>query len=364
MKLSEISSFLNNVIPLAFQEDYDNSGLQIGEDDMEITSAIITLDVTENVIVEAVRCGSNLIISHHPLIFRGIKRITGQTAAERIISYAIRNNIAVYSAHTNLDIVSNGVSWKMAEKIGLGRISVLRTLKNRLYKLVTFIPEDHFEKVTDALFSAGAGFIGNYDKCGFSVAGTGSFRPGAEARPFTGEIGEIHHEKEIRFETILFSHLRDKVVRALLESHPYEEVAYDIYPLENDNIIAGLGCVGELQEPMDENHFLEKLTAVFGVSGIRYSQKTGNKIKKVAVCGGSGSSLLKDAIACRADAFVTADVKYHTFFEPENKLLLVDCGHFETEKFAVGVIYDLIIKKFPNFALRFSETNTNPINYL
>ena len=364
MKLSELSSFLDSSLPLSFQEEWDNSGLQTGDPGMEISSALVTLDVTEAVVEEAVRTGSNLILSHHPLIFSSIRKITGRSSAERIIMNSIRNNIAIYSAHTNLDMVSNGVSKKMALKLGLENISVLRTLKNKLQKLVTFVPEDHLGRVREAIFSAGAGVIGNYDLCGFTAGGTGSFRGGENTSPFTGEKGILHFEKELRFETIFYSHLKDRVIKALLAAHPYEEVAYDIYALENDNIDAGLGCTGEFPEPVDETVFLLKLKSVFGAEGIRYSKLTGRPVKKVALCGGSGASLLNDALKRGADAFVTADIKYHAFFEPENKLLLVDCGHYETEKFSVEILYDLIVKNFPNFAVRFSETNTNPINYL
>jgi len=364
MKLSELSSFLDSLLPLSFQEEWDNSGLQTGDPGMEISSALVALDVTEAVVEEAVRTGSNLILSHHPLIFSSIRKITGRSSDERIIMNSIRNNIAIYSAHTNLDMVSNGVSKKMALKLGLENISVLRTLKNRLQKLVTFVPDDHLERVRDAVFSAGAGVIGNYDLCGFAADGTGSFRGGENTSPFAGKKGILHFEKEKRFETIFFSHLKDRVVKALLAAHPYEEVAYDIYALENDNIDAGLGCTGEFPEPVDEAVFLFKLKSVFGAKGIRYSKLTGRPVKKVALCGGSGASLLNDALKRGADAFVTADIKYHAFFEPENRLLLVDCGHYETEKFSVEILYDLIVKNFPNFAVRFSETNTNPINYL
>ncbi|NLJ43650.1 MAG: Nif3-like dinuclear metal center hexameric protein [Bacteroidales bacterium] len=364
MKLSELSTFLDSSVPLSFQEEWDNSGLQVGNPDMEINSTLIALDVTEAVVEEAIRTGSDLILSHHPLIFSGIRKITGRSSTERIIMDSVRNNIAVYSAHTNLDMVSNGVSRKMAQKLGLENISVLRTLKNKLLKLVTFVPEEHLDRVRNAIFNAGAGVTGNYDLCGFTAEGTGSFRGGENTKPFAGKKGILHFEKETRFETVLYTHLKDRVIKALLGAHPYEEVAYDIYALDNDNIDSGLGCIGELPEAVDEIVFLNKLKSVFGAEGIRYSKLTGRPVKKVALCGGSGASLLNDAVKSGADAFVTGDIKYHAFFEPDNRLLLVDCGHYETEKFSVEILYDLIVKKFPNFAVRFSETNTNPINYL
>jgi dinuclear metal center YbgI/SA1388 family protein len=364
MKLKEISSYLDSQVPLAFQESYDNSGLQVGLPDIEVSGALLAIDVTEEVVDEAVNAGCNLIISHHPLIFGGLKKISGRNSTERIVYRCIHDDIAVYSAHTNLDIAHSGVSRKLAEKLGLEGIKVLSPLKNNLLKLVTYIPEAHLGKVRQAIFDAGAGVIGNYDQCGYTVNGTGSFRGNENSNPFAGEKEKMHFENEVRFETILFSHLKTKVLKALLESHPYEEVAYDLYALENNNSDAGLGCTGAFAEPLTEADFLKMTADILGSVGIRHSGFTGRKVKKVAVCGGSGASLLNEAIASGADAFITADIKYHSFFEADRRILLVDAGHYETEKYATEILKDLIIKKFPKFALRFSETNTNPINYL
>jgi dinuclear metal center YbgI/SA1388 family protein len=364
MKLKELCSFLNSAVPLSFQESYDNSGLQLGNPEKEITSALLTLDVTEEVLAEAAETGCNLIISHHPIIFNGVKRITGETSAERIIIKALKLDISVYSAHTNLDTIPGGVSWRMAEKLDLRAIKVLSPLKNRLLKLVTFIPETHLDKVRDALFDAGAGVIGGYDRCGFTSQGTGSFRGGNKTNPFVGEKEKVHYEKEVRFETILFTHRKNSVINALRSSHPYEEPAFDIYALENDNTEAGMGCAGDLPRPMSEEDFLRYVSSTFNAEGLRHTRLTGRKISRVALCGGSGSSLIHDAISSGADAFITADVRYHVFFDADHSILLTDIGHFESEKFSAEVLYDLIIKKFPTFALRFSEINTNPINYL
>jgi len=364
MKLKDISSYLDNIVPISFEESYDNSGLQTGDTEKEISSAIVALDVTEDVIDEAVASGCNLIVSHHPLIFNPLKKITGRTYVERIIIKAIINEIAIYSSHTNLDILKDGVSRKMAEKLNLHNIKVLSPLKNHLLKLVTYIPENHFEKVREAVFVAGAGVTGNYDNCSFSHPGTGSFRAGAGSDPYVGEKGKIHFEKEIRFETILPTHLKERVIKALIAAHPYEEVAYDVYALENEYNGAGLGCTGELSVEMEETDFLNHISHVFNAGGVRFSKLTGKKIKSVALCGGSGISLLGDAIRSGADVFLTSDIKYHDFFNAGNIILLVDTGHYESEIFSSEILYDLIIKKFPTFAVRFSETNTNPINYL
>lgn len=364
MKLKEICSFLDSAIPLSFQEGYDNSGLQVGLPEKEIRSALICLEVTNEVLDEAGMKGCDLILSHHPLIFAGLKRLTDQTLTGKLVLKAIRQDIAVYSAHTNLDMIGQGVSRKMADKLKLKNVRVLSPLKGRLNKLVTFVPESHLDKVRDALFSAGAGTIGNYDRCGFTAEGTGSFRGNEDTNPFSGQKGVMSHEKEVRFETIFFSHNRNMVVRALLESHPYEEAAYDIYQLENDNINAGLGCTGDLPEPEGEKEFLGQLKELFSAKAIRYSKLNGRKIKKIALCGGAGGPLVNDALASGADAYITADVRYHSFFEGGNQMIIIDIGHYESEKCSAEILYDLIIKKFPTFALRFSEVNTNPVNYL
>ncbi|HAM09102.1 MAG: Nif3-like dinuclear metal center hexameric protein [Bacteroidetes bacterium GWE2_41_25] len=364
MKLKELTQYLDSEIPLSFQVKYDNSGLQVGDPEKVITSALLTLDVTDEVLDEAIENAADLIISHHPVIFKGIISLSGKTYTERIILKAIRNDVAIYSAHTNLDMVSYGVSRKMAEKLNLQDVRVLVPLKEKLLKLVTYIPESHLDVVREAVFSAGSGVIGNYDSCSFTSQGKGSFRGGENTNPFAGEKGKLHFETEIRFETVLLSHLKDKVIKALIEAHPYEEVAYDIYSLVNNNVEFGMGCIGELPVALPEMDFLKLVSDVFNSRGIRYSRSIGRELKKISLCGGAGSSLLNDAISSGADAFVTADIKYHNFFDAENRILMIDSGHYESEKYSTEILYDLIIKKFPKFAVRFSKTNTNPINYL
>lgn len=364
MKLKDLSTFLDEAVPVAFQESYDNSGLQLGLPGSEIHAALLTLDITEAVIDEAIKTGCDVIISHHPLIFSGLKNITGKTLTEKLVMKLIKADIAVYSAHTNLDVIGKGVSRKMAEKLNFKDISVLSPLKNRLLKLVTFVPKSHLRKVRDAIFEAGAGSVGNYDNCSFTAEGTGSFRGNENANPYKGGKGEIHFENEVRFETVLYTHQKNSVLKAMKSVHPYEEVAYDLYPLENDNTEIGYGCYGDLFHPMAKEGFLKLVSEVFSSGGIKYAGGKPGKIKKVAVCGGSGGSLLVTAIASGADAFITSDIKYHSYFEAEDKILLVDIGHYESEKFSVEILYDLIIKKFPTFALRFSKIKTNPIKYL
>ncbi|MBN1821552.1 MAG: Nif3-like dinuclear metal center hexameric protein [Prolixibacteraceae bacterium] len=364
LKVKDVVSLIESIAPVNYQESYDNSGLQVGSPEMEINSALITLDVTEDVIDEAIKSGCNLIIAHHPLIFSGIKSLTGKNYVERSITKAIKNDVAIYAAHTNLDSISNGVNAKICEKLNLKNCRILKPSSGNLKKLVTFIPFEHAEKVRKAVFEAGAGHIGNYDSCSFNAEGKGSFRGSEKTNPFVGEKGVIHFEKEIRFETIFPSPLQSKIIKVLTESHPYEEVAYDIYPLENKSLQTGMGMVGEPESPEVEEDFLKKIKKVFHTKTIRYTKLKGQLIKKVAVCGGSGSFLLKDAIASRADIFITGDFKYHQFFDAEGKIVIADIGHYESEQFTKELFYELLIKNFPKFAVRLSEVNTNPVNYL
>ena len=364
MTIREIISYLESVAPPAFQESYDNAGLIIGDPETVITSALITLDVTEAVIDEAIETGCELIITHHPILFKGIKRINGNSFVERCVIKAIKNDIAIYAAHTNLDSILGGVNSKICEKIGLTNTCILAPAKEQLLKLVTFIPEDHLDEVREAVFAAGAGEIGKYDKCSFSTEGLGTFRGGDEANPYVGEIGEFHFEKEARFETVLFKHSKIKVINALLKAHPYEEVAYDLYPLENTVPEVGAGMIGELPGAENEIDFLSRLLDIFGCKTIRHTYLLGKPVRKVAVCGGSGSFLLPAAIAAGADIFVTADMKYHDFFDAEEKIIIADIGHYESEQFTKELFYEILIKKFPNFALRLSEVKTNPVLYL
>ena len=364
MLVQNIINHLESVAPVHYQESYDNAGLIVGEKSKEISSALITLDVTEEVVEEAITNGCGLIISHHPLIFKGLKRITGSNEVERCLIKAIQNNIAIYSAHTNLDSITGGVNSMICSKIGLTNCRILAPVKNQLLKLVTYIPKDQLEPVRSALFSAGAGVIGNYDQCSFGASGYGTFRGNEESNPFVGRQGELHTEKEVRFETIVPRHLVSVVVSALVSAHPYEEVAYDLIPLKNDYAVVGSGMIGELKEPVDEIHLLESVRQIFGCQMIRHSALLNRKISRIAVCGGSGSFLISKAIAEGADLFISADLKYHDFFDADKKIVLADIGHYESEQFTKEVLKEIILKKFPTFALRLSNVKSNPVFYL
>lgn len=363
MKITEIANSLETLAPLSLQESYDNSGLIIGQADWETQGCLICIDINESVIDEAVRNNCNLIVSHHPVIFKELTRLTGVTMTERIVAKAIREGIAIYSMHTNLDNTVEGVNRIFAERLGLTDLAILRRSIGLLKKLVTFCPSDHAGKVREALFAAGAGHIGEYDHCSFNAEGTGSFRAGEKANPFVGEIGEIHFEKEVRIETIYPVYLQKNIIKALLASHPYEEVAYDIYPLDNEYDQAGAGMIGKLDHKMTENQFLGKLKDVLRVPVIRHSPLLGKMIERVAVCGGSGSFLLQDAIKQQADIFVSADFKYHQFFDADGNIVIADTGHFESEQFTCDLIADYLKKNFPTFAVQISKTLVNPVNY-
>ena len=364
MKVKDIISAIEEIAPLSYQESYDNAGLIVGKYDCELTGALICLDVVEEVVEEAIAKGLNLIISHHPIVFKGLKRFNGNNYVERTVMLAIQNNIAIYSAHTNLDSVKGGVSDKMCDVLGLINRRILDPVSEDLKKLITYVPSEKAEEVRHSLFEAGAGQIGKYDSCSFNTKGEGTFKANEGTSPYVGKQGELHYESETRIETIFPKHLQGKVINALHRSHPYEELAYDIYSLDNKNPQVGLGMIGELETPMDSEAFLLKLKHLFNCGGIRHTSIIKDKIKKVALCGGSGSFLLGKAKSAKADIYITGDFKYHEFFDAEGKLIIADIGHYESEQFTREIFYEIVTKKFPNFAVRISEINSNPINYL
>ncbi|MBN2638954.1 MAG: Nif3-like dinuclear metal center hexameric protein [Bacteroidales bacterium] len=364
MKIKEITQYLESIAPLSLQESYDNAGLIIGSPDMEITKALITLDITYEVMNEAIAEGCNLIIAHHPLIFKEIKKLNGGNLVEDLVIKAIQNNIAIYAIHTNLDNVNNGVNAKFAEKLELKNIKILSPFLNQLNKLVIFCPTSHAKQVRNAIFEAGGGQIGNYSHCSFNTNGEGSFKANENTNPFVGKIGELHYEKEIKIETIVPKSSLSSVLKAMRLVHPYEEIAYDIYPLENKWDQTGAGMIGELENEMPILDFLKSVKNNLLASRIRHSVLIDKPVKKVAICGGSGSFLMQKAYKQGAQVFVTSDIKYHDFFNYENQMTLVDAGHYETEQFTKLLLFDLLTKKFPTFALQISKINTNPISFL
>ena len=364
MQVRQITQYLESIAPLAFQESYDNAGLIIGRPEDEVSGILISLDITEEIMDEAISKHLNLIVSHHPIIFSGLKRLNGKNYIERCVAKAIKNDIAIYAAHTNLDSVFGGVNSMICEKHNLQNCRILSPGSDLLKKLVTFAPVAHAEQVRKALFDAGAGSIGNYDSCSYNVNGTGTFRGNDQSNPFVGEKNQLHLEEETRIETIFPKHIQSRVIQALLNAHPYEEVAYDIYPLDNEYTQAGIGMIGELAEPMEEMKFLSQLKEIFNCKVIKHTQLLGKSISRVAVCGGSGIAYLKLAMAQKADIFISGDFKYHQFFDAEQKIIIADIGHYESEQFTKEVFYELLTKKFPKFAIHLSAFNTNPVSYL
>ncbi len=364
MTIKELTKKIEELAPLSLQESYDNAGLIIGDPTATIEGALITLDVTEEVMYEAINNGCNLIVAHHPLIFKGIKKLNNESQVERMIVLAIKHDIAIYAAHTNLDNVQHGVNAKIAEKLGLINTSILAPKDQLLKKLVTFCPVDHTQRLREAIFRAGAGQIGNYDSWSFNIMGEGTFRAGEGANPFVGEVDQLHTEKEVRIETVFPDFLKNRIISAMHEIHPYEEIAYDIYPIENQLGTVGAGMVGDLDKEEETNEFLARIKRVFGTGCIRHTNIVKDKISKVALCGGSGSFLLRDAIAKGADIFVTSDMKYHDFFEADNRIIVADVGHYESEQFTKELLMNFVKKNIATFAVRISGVNTNPISYL
>lgn len=363
MNISEIISHLETIAPPAYQEHYDNSGLLTGSYNRECSGVLISLDATEEVVHEAIAKKCNFIVAHHPIIFGGLKKITGNNYVEKTIIAAIKNDISIYAIHTNLDNVFYGVNEKIADKLGLVNRKILLPKESTLKKLYTFVPVDFAEKVRSAIFNAGGGNIGNYSEASFNAEGTGTFKGNEGANPFVGEIGKQHNEYEIKIETIFHAYLQKQIIEALMNAHPYEEVAYDIVDLANSNSLIGSGLIGELLEPIDEEAFLKKIKQSFSLAVIKYTRLLKKPVKKVALCGGAGSFLISKALSAGADFFITADIKYHEFFDANDKMVIADIGHFESEQFTIDLIHEILLKKFPTFAVLKSETSTNPVKY-
>ncbi len=364
MLVKQIIEAIENEAPLCYQENYDNCGLQVGNKNDEVHGALLTLDVTEPILEEAIQRGCNMIISHHPLLFTGLKSITGRNYIERIVTKAIKNDLNIYSCHTNIDNMYKGVNAIIAEKLGLKNTSILSPKTNTLSKLYTYAPIAIADKVRNALFEAGAGNVGNYNECSFNTSGMGSFRGTENSNPTIGIAGGNRETiEEIKIEVLVEQHLQTKVLNALFASHEYEEVAYEMIPLPNSNQQIGAGMIGTLPKAISEKDFLTFLKIQMKTDCIRHTTLFNKNIEKVAVCGGSGSFLLKDAIRAKADIFITGDYKYHQFFDAEEHLIIADIGHYESEQFTPEIFKTILNKKYPNFATLLSNLNTNPVKY-
>ncbi len=361
--VKDLVKFIEEIFPPQIQEDYDNSGLITGNINKKINGILLTIDLDENIIDEAIEKKCNMIIAHHPIIFRPIKSITGKNYIERTIIKAIKNDIAIYAAHTSVDNSYEGLNKIVANKLELTNLNIIEPKKNLLYKLVTFAPVKYSQKVKKAIFEAGAGHIGNYDSCSFNVKGIGTFRAGENTNPFIGEKNKIHNENEERIETIFPSYLSSKIISTLIKNHPYEEPAYDIYPLKNTLDKFGAGIIGELKKTETEISFLKKIKNKLEIKSLRHSTLLNKKIKKVAICTGAGHFLIEKSIKQNADIFISSEFKYNEYIEAKNRIVLVDAGHYETEIFIKNLFYEIITKNFTNFATKFADKFENPVKY-
>jgi len=363
MKIKDVITSLEGIAPPSLQEGYDNAGLITGDPNTECTGILISLDATTAIVEEAKKKGSNLIVSHHPIVFSGLKKITGQNYVQKTVISAIKNDIALYAIHTNLDNVLNGVNGKIAQLLELKNASVLVPKESQLKKLYTFVPLIDADKVRQAIFDAGGGHIGNYEECSFNAEGFGTFKGGLNTHPYVGKPGEIHRENEIKIEVIFPSWLENRILKGLLAAHPYEEVAYDIIGLGNRSSSMGSGVIGELKEPADEKTFLKTLKEKFKLKVIKHTGLLNKPISRVAVCGGAGSFLISSALSAGADCFITSDIKYHEFFDANDRMVIADIGHYESEQFTINLLQEFLEQKFPTFAVLKTEVNTNPVQY-
>ncbi len=364
MIIGDVIKKLEKIAPLQYQESYDNSGLLVGNPKEKFQKALVTLDCTEEVVEEAINESCNLIISHHPIIFKGLKQITGKNYVERVVLSAIKNDIAIYSIHTNLDNVNTGVNKEICDRLGLNNLSILSNKPSTLYKLEFFVPAQDKEKVISSLFEVGAGEIGNYSNCSFQVSGKGTFKPNDKASPHVGQKNKLEEADEVKAEILFPFYLQQKIINTLFEAHPYEEVAYYIHKLENINQEIGAGMIGSMENPLGISEFLQRLKEKMDLRCIKYTKPIDRKISKVAVCGGSGSFLIKDAKRKGADAYITSDIKYHEFFDAEDQLTIIDIGHYESEKYTKELLFRHLVESgITTKSIKISDTNTNPVQY-
>ncbi len=363
MTIQQITAYLETIAPPALQESYDNAGLITGNAHWSCTGVLCCLDTIEAIVDEAIEKNCNLIVAHHPIVFSGLKKITGKNYVERTLIKAIKNDIAIYAIHTSLDNIIGGVNGKIAEKLGLKNVTILAPKSNQLCKLYFYVPTAHAPTVTNALFEAGAGHIGHYSECSFSVNGIGTFRPNNQAQPLVGEKNKRHHEEELKIEMLFPAYLEGAIITTLNANHPYEEVAYEVIRLNNLHQHIGSGIVGEWDTPVAATEFLQILKNIFHLSVIRHTAIDPHPIKRISICGGAGIFLLKNAINLKSDAYITSDIKYHEFFDADKHILLADIGHYESEQFTTELLVAVLEKKFPNFAVLKTGVNTNPVQY-
>lgn len=368
MIVKELIKYLEDWAPPGAAWEKDNVGLLVGSGDEKIENIFLSLELTGEVLEQALKKNCNFIFTHHPLIFNPVKNLdVNKNPNSKLIYKLIKNDINLFSAHTNLDFTKDGVSFTLAKKLKLNKITFLKNEESNQFKVVVFLPETNLDEVASAMFNQGAGIIGEYNNCSFRTNGIGTFKGSANSNPFIGKKENFEKANEVRLEVLVDSWKLNKVINAMLKSHPYEEPAYDIYPLRNKNVNYGAGAIGELDNEMNVNEFLKHVEKSLLLSNFRFVNGNKRRIKKVAVCGGSGSELLNDAISKNADVFITADIKYHTFHDAKNKILLIDAGHYETEVVILKIVEEkikkLIKEKKENIKVYKYSSSTNPVKF-
>jgi len=364
MTCGEIFKYIRSWAPEEIAWNKDNVGLQVGSAKRKVKNILLALDLNMKVIIEAVKKDCNIIITHHPLLFNPLRKIdTDQDNTSLLVEKLIKHDITLFSAHTNLDFTKDGVSFELAKTLKLTNLRFLSNIKSAQYKLIVFVPEGHIEKVASAIFENGGGIIGEYSNCSFRTKGQGSFKGSKKTSPSIGK--KLNYEKtdEIKLEVLIDSWKLNEILSAIRSVHPYEEIAYDVYPLNNENVNYGIGAIGELHTAMNQREFFNHVSKSLKINNFRYTTGKTNKIKTVAVCGGSGSEVIPAAIKKGADALITADIKYHTFFDNERKILLIDAGHYETEIFSLNEVNKRLadlIKKKKNKVFKYNGS-TNPV---
>jgi dinuclear metal center YbgI/SA1388 family protein len=364
MTVQDVINQLHDLAPLAYAEDFDNVGLLVGDKNQSVSGILVTLDTLETVVNEAIENNCNLIVSFHPIIFKGLKKLTGRTYVERVVIKAIKHNIAIFSIHTALDNAVEGVNSIICDQLGLKNKQILIPQAGTIKKLQTYVPKSNAEALRTALFNAGAGSLGNYESCSFNAEGEGTYLGNEDSNPTIGKKGTLHTENETVISVTFKKHLESKVLKTLFKAHPYEEVAYEITTLDNTNQHIGMGMIGELKKEMDETACLKYVKTKMNTECVRHTKLLNKPIKKIAVLGGSGSFAISAAKASGADLLITADLKYHDFFSAENDIVLADIGHYESEQFTKSFLVDYLSKKITSFAIILSKTNTNPVKYL
>ncbi len=367
MRVRDIQEIMEAWAPREIAWEDDNVGLQIGNSDKKVQRVLVVLEISFELLAEAKRKKVDLIITHHPLLFQPLKSITESTNSGRFVRQIIQSEIAVYSAHTNLDFTRGGVSFVLAERLGLTGVDFLHRTSGGMKKVSVFVPPDHVEAVAEQMASAGAGVIGNYEKCSYRTLGTGTFQAQKGATPSLGSVGQFETIPEVRLEMLVPNWRLPAVIKGMFDTHPYEEVAYDVYPLDNEPRDFGAGAVGDLEAPVRLLEFIDRVKDILKAHQVRFTGDSASRVKRIAVCGGSGGSLLPAALKAKADAFVTADVKYHTFQEARKKIALVDAGHYETERPILDVVAErlrrAIKERGDEVKVLVASTLTSPIFY-